>query len=169
MLFPSLPHEVEDAGWRIRSMEVRGVTRIAQKAVQSLRPTAVKSSARDTVELVSEMDHAAKYLLSTRPTTVSLPNSVRYVMYGAFNAQRQGVPLEEARGLILATCKAFLVNAKEATARIAEIGARRINDGDIVLTHCHSNAVVSILKRRRTKARGSRSMRPRRGRSAKAG
>ncbi|MEM3045496.1 MAG: ribose 1,5-bisphosphate isomerase [Candidatus Bathyarchaeia archaeon] len=139
--------EVEAAGRKIRGMEVRGATRIAQTAVECLRLTAAQSSARSTSELVSELDYAAKYLLSTRPTAVSLPNGVRYVMYRALTAQRQGFTLEEAQKAVLAACEAFLTNTKEAVARIAEIGARRINDGDTLMTHCHSNAVVSILKK----------------------
>jgi len=134
-------------GRKIKGMEIRGATKIAQTAVECLRLTAEKSPAQSTSELVSEMDYAARYLLSTRPTAVSLPNSIRYVMYRALGAQRQGLPLEETKKMILAACEGFLANIGEAAARIAEIGARRINDGDIIMTHCHSNAVVSILKR----------------------
>jgi len=144
---PGLLPEVEEAGRKIRSMEIRGATRIAQTAVQCLQLTATKSSGSSTAELVSEMDYAARYLLTTRPTAVSLPNSIRYVMYRALKAQRQAMPLEEARKVILAACEAFLTNTRDAVARIAEIGARRINEGDTVLTHCHSTAVISILKR----------------------
>lgn len=147
MSSPHILPEVEDAGHKIRNMEIRGATRIAQTAVESLQLTAARSSARTTAELVSELDHAARYLLSTRPTAVSLPNSMRYVMYRALSAERQAMPLEDSRKAILSACEAFLTNAKEAGARIAEIGARRINDGDIIMTHCHSNAVMSILRR----------------------
>ncbi|MEM3794084.1 MAG: ribose 1,5-bisphosphate isomerase, partial [Candidatus Bathyarchaeia archaeon] len=48
----------------------------------------------------------------------------------------------------------FIKNAKEAIGKISEIGARRISDGDVIMTHCHSTAVVAILKA--AKAMGKR-------------
>jgi ribose 1,5-bisphosphate isomerase len=40
----------------------------------------------------------------------------------------------------------FIVNSLSAIERIGEIGAKRIMDGERILTHCNSTAVVAILK-----------------------
>ncbi|MDK2854648.1 MAG: ribose 1,5-bisphosphate isomerase, partial [Thermococcaceae archaeon] len=33
-------------------------------------------------------------------------------------------------------------NSENAVKRIAEFGAKRIEDGDVIMTHCHSKAAV---------------------------
>ena len=40
----------------------------------------------------------------------------------------------------------FIKKSKVAIQKIGEIGARRVNDGDVILTHCHSSAVIAVIK-----------------------
>ncbi len=42
-------------------------------------------------------------------------------------------------------CDAFLASSLRATETIGEYGAKRIQDGDVVLTHCNSEAVTAVL------------------------
>ncbi len=139
--------EVKTAMNGIKSMEIRGARLIAKTAVECLRLTAERSEVKDIEAFVGEMDFVSKSLLSTRPTAVSLPNGIRYVMYRILQAQKQGLNLEEVKGITEKACKDFLENVEQASMRIAEIGARRVSDGDIILTHCHSTAVMEILKK----------------------
>ncbi|HZD43901.1 MAG TPA: ribose 1,5-bisphosphate isomerase, partial [Methanomicrobiales archaeon] len=79
--------------------------------------------------------------VSTRPTAVSLPNAVHRVMS----------PLEESRSLLEARegitdrAKAFIESSLTAVERIGEIGAHHIQDGDVLLTHCNSEAALSCI------------------------
>jgi ribose 1,5-bisphosphate isomerase len=85
------------------------------------------------------MHEAFKTLYLTRPTAVSLPNALRIVMrYKAEN-------VEDARRQIIANADAFIANSEKAVKLIGEIGARRIRDGDTIMTHCNSSAAASIL------------------------
>ena len=40
----------------------------------------------------------------------------------------------------------FISNSKKAVETIGRIGANRIKDGDVVLTHCNSKAALSVIK-----------------------
>jgi len=40
----------------------------------------------------------------------------------------------------------FIRTSRDAVKRIGEIGARRISDGDVIMTHCNSNCALSIIK-----------------------
>lgn len=137
--------DVEEVARKIEAMDIRGAAFIAETAVGCLKSTAERSGAREASQFVKELDAVARRLLSTRPTAVSLPNAIRYVMYRVLQAEERGEGVEGLREVTVKACDEFAKNAKEAIAKIAEIGARRMSDGDVIMTHCHSTAVVAIL------------------------
>jgi ribose 1,5-bisphosphate isomerase len=124
---------------KIRNMEIRGAGRIARAAALALREEAGSVQADTLEEFNRKMHEAFKTLYLTRPTAVSLPNALRIVMrYKAEN-------VEDARRQIIANADAFIANSEKAVKLIGEIGARRIRDGDTIMTHCNSSAAASIL------------------------
>jgi ribose 1,5-bisphosphate isomerase len=54
--------------------------------------------------------------------------------------------VEELRELAISTADAFVEKSLEAVKLIGEIGARRVRDGEVIMTHCHSNAALSVIK-----------------------
>ena len=76
-----LPEEAERIAEDIRSMRIRGAGLIARSAVEALQIVARDSKAKDTESFVNDLTNAARILLQTRPTAVSLPNGIRYVMH----------------------------------------------------------------------------------------
>jgi ribose 1,5-bisphosphate isomerase len=127
-------------------MKIRGAGEIARSAVQALLITAESSRAKIASELYEELNATAKLLLATRPTAVSLPNGIRYVMRRVSTDIMKGGSAEEIRAGTVKTAEDFIANSLSAVERIGEIGAKRIRDGDIVLTHCNSTAVTSVLR-----------------------
>lgn len=139
--------EVLEIAEQIRNMEIRGAGKIARSAAYALRLQAEKSRAKDVDEFWKEMKQAAKILYETRPTAVSLPNALRYVMYRGKVAYSSGADLEQLRFMIINAAKEFIHNSEKALERIGEIGgAKRIEDGDVIMTHCHSKAAISVMK-----------------------
>ncbi len=138
--------DVRDIAEKIRSMEIRGAGKIARYAAYALQMQAEKSGARDPEELWNEMKEAARLLFETRPTAVSLPNALRYVMYRGKMAYSGGADVEQLRFAIITAAKEFIHNSKSAVKRIGEIGAKRIEEGDVIMTHCHSKAAISVMK-----------------------
>ena len=141
-----IPAEVQKIAQDIREMKIRGAGEIARSAARALLIAARGSKAKDVSLLMEDLGAASKLLLETRPTAVSLPNSIRYVMVRVRQTQSKTSDLEEMRSLAIKTAQDFIENSKKAIKRIGEIGARHIQDGDVLLTHCNSSAVTSIIK-----------------------
>lgn len=138
--------KVEKIAQGIKRMKIRGAGRIARSAAEGLLISARQSKAKASSNFVKELEASAKLLLNTRPTAVSLPNTIRYIMFRVKEAQRGGMELEDLRQIAINTATGFIHNSSKAVERIGEIGARRIEDGDLIITHCNSAAVIAVLK-----------------------
>lgn len=132
---------VPETAEKIKSMEIRGAGRIARAAAEALRDHALSLNAPDTGAFKKEMTQAAALLVSTRPTAVSLPNAVHYVMAGL----DPSVNLDEARNGIVHRAEQFARSSQHAVERIAGFGARHIRDGDVILTHCNSEVALGCM------------------------
>jgi ribose 1,5-bisphosphate isomerase len=141
-----LPEQANRIAEDIRSMRIRGAGLIARSAAEALQITARESSAEDVESFVNELTEASRILLQTRPTAVSLPNGIRYVMHRVNVRRSQAGSVEEMRRVAIKATEEFIENAETAIHKIGEIGARRIVDGDILLTHCNSSAVIEVMK-----------------------
>jgi len=128
----------------IRTMKIRGAGMIARAAAKALKITAKATKARTPAEFIKELDRVSKLLLSTRPTAVSLPNAIRFVMLRPKLAK--DVDLRTLRRMVVSRADEFIHTSRDAVKRIGEIGARRISDGDVIMTHCNSNCALSIIK-----------------------
>jgi len=132
---------VTETAEKIKSMEIRGAGRIAREAAEALRRHATEIRAGDLRSFQREMNTAAQILIATRPTAVSLPNAVHIVMSGLERA----VTLEEARNGVIKRAEQFIHSSRHAVENIAQYGARHIRDGDILLTHCNSEAALGCI------------------------
>ncbi|MBT0732099.1 ribose 1,5-bisphosphate isomerase [Methanoculleus bourgensis] len=125
----------------IKKMEIRGAGRIARAAVEALADFARNLDVSDPETFKREMQGAAGVLTATRPTAVSLPNAVRYVMRALDSFES----VEAAREATLSRAAEFIEHSEHAVEWIAEIGARHISDGDVLLTHCNSEAALGCI------------------------
>ena len=72
--------QLENTAQKIKTMEIRGAGNIARVAAAELRDFSERLGTVQLEEFNIKMKHAARLLISTRPTAVSLPNAVRVVM-----------------------------------------------------------------------------------------
>ncbi|MEM3420706.1 MAG: ribose 1,5-bisphosphate isomerase [Candidatus Hadarchaeum sp.] len=128
----------------IKTMRIRGAGRIARAAARALKIAAIESQVKTPAEFSHEMETVSKILLETRPTAVSLPNAIRYVLLGL--KQAHGADLWTMKKTICSRADDFIKNSLEAVKKIGEIGANRISSGDVLLTHCNSECALSIIK-----------------------
>ncbi|MEM0224618.1 MAG: ribose 1,5-bisphosphate isomerase [Desulfurococcaceae archaeon] len=140
----SFPQKVLQIANDIKTMKIRGAGKIARSAAEAMKEAALDYSGEaDLVAFKKYMVNVAKLLVSTRPTAVSLPNAVIYVL----KSLREATSFNEARNNVVTYADAFIRNSYEAVRRISEIGAKRIKEGSIVLTHCHSTTAVEVIAR----------------------
>jgi ribose 1,5-bisphosphate isomerase len=131
--------QVLETARKISSMEVRGAGRIARAAAASLRDFSMAQKTQSLDEFNAELENAANLLLKTRPTAVSLANAIRMVM------KYRAEDVDSARQAVQLNANNFIENSQKAVEKIGQIGSRRIRDGDTVLTHCNSQAAISVI------------------------
>jgi ribose 1,5-bisphosphate isomerase len=127
---------------KIKSMEIRGAGRIARAAVAALGAHSAAFPYKDLGEYRKEMSRAAALLVVTRPTAVSLPNAVHLVMR---SLETEFPSVLSAQEQFSGACRSFISASEDAVSRIGEVGARHIRDGDVVLTHCNSEAALECI------------------------
>jgi ribose 1,5-bisphosphate isomerase len=132
---------VTETAEKIKSMEIRGAGRIARAAAGALRDHALAIKAPDPAGFRQEMAQAAGVLVATRPTAVSLPNAVHFVLKDLGGA----ATVEEARDSVIRRAGQFIESSQHAVEKIAGFGARHIRDGDVILTHCNSEVALGCI------------------------
>ncbi|MGC9145804.1 MAG: ribose 1,5-bisphosphate isomerase [Nitrososphaeria archaeon] len=139
---PKLKQTFED----IRTMKVRGAGRIARAAVSALKDEVYYVSDSSPEEFYKRMQAAANYLKSSRPTAVSLPNGINTVIKSIQKGIAQGLDLKSLKEYVAKEADVFIQKSIEAQKKIGEIGAKRIVNGDTVLTHCNSQSAISVIE-----------------------
>ncbi|MDD4749155.1 MAG: ribose 1,5-bisphosphate isomerase [Methanosarcinaceae archaeon] len=131
--------KVQESAEKIQTMQIRGAGRIAKAAAEAIKDYAERLEVESLEEFNEKIKTVSQILISTRPTAVSLPNAVKV------STRHSSESLEKARAEVIENATLFIKNADLALERIGKIGARRIRDGDIIMTHCNSNAALAII------------------------
>lgn len=126
----------------ISSMEIRGAGKIAKAASKALNDFAQEWEGRDGTQLIGDLKKAARILMSTRPTAVSLRNSILLTLNGVEKLTN----VKEIKEGVLKRSEEFIDNAILSRERISTIGSKRIPEGSTVMTHCNSMAALTTIK-----------------------
>lgn len=133
---------VEDTAESIRDMTIRGAGRIARAAAAALGAFAEGYTGNDRDGFLKDLERAKNTLLESRPTAVSLWNAVHFTVKGVEGCSDLG----EMLSLVSSNAGTFVKNSETAVRTIAAIGAKRISDGDTVMTHCNSSVAVGVIR-----------------------
>lgn len=128
---------------KIKRLEVQGARNVAIAAVQSLQTLAQQTKAKNKKAFLSELKEAQALLFASRETEPLMRNAVRWVI-----TQAQACSIEKIGALsdmIASNASLFLQNLEASRELTAEIGAKRIRDGMLVFTHCHSSTVTRMI------------------------
>ncbi|QLD90857.1 ribose 1,5-bisphosphate isomerase [Natronomonas salina] len=138
---PAVHPEVRETARQIAEMETRGAATIADEAAAALGAQAAESDADDPEAFRTEMRTAARELHDTRPTAVSLPNALRYVLTGM-----EGESVAALKRSVERRVDEFRADLEDAQEQLGRIGAGRLRDGDVVMTHCHSTDALACVE-----------------------
>ncbi|WP_416839155.1 ribose 1,5-bisphosphate isomerase [Haloferax sp. DFSO52] len=133
--------EVRRIAEEIDTMEIRGAATIADAVARALRTQARESEATDPEMFRGELRAAARTLYETRPTAVSLPNALRYVLRGM-----SATTVEGLRQNVVDSADEFCARLERAQADLGQVGANRLRDGDVIMTHCHSTDALACVE-----------------------
>jgi len=136
---------VKDTAARIRKLEIQGATNIAVEAVKALGEEMRALRWKTREEAYRVLNQSIAILTESRVTEPMMRNGLRYMDSAIRGAEWS--TMEELHSVVSSAEKHVLEMFNEAKEKMIEVGARRIEDGDVVLTHCHSSGVTGTIIR----------------------
>jgi ribose 1,5-bisphosphate isomerase len=130
---------------RIRKLEVQGARNVAIAAIKALEALAEETSAKTRKEFMKQLSEARAALFASRATEPLMRNAVRWIISQVENSGEENV--DALAEVVSSSSSQFLENLEASKERIAEIGSKRIRDGMVVFTHCHSSTVTHLLSK----------------------
>jgi len=125
----------------IERMEIRGAPAIGVAAALAVALAAVKYGGTSVEELRARLRTVIERLRATRPTAVNLFWALKR-MEAAVSRDYAGVD-EMVRGVVAEALRIYDEDV-EVNRRIGEVGAKLIEDGDVILTHCNAGALATV-------------------------
>jgi len=136
---------------RIKQLEVQGARNVAVAAIKAIETLAKETKAKNKKDFLKELSEAKEILFSSRETEPLMRNAVRLIISQVEKNIHEKV--EELTEIVTSASEQFLKNLENSKRKIAEIGARRIRNNSVVLTHCHSSTVTYLLRRAKLEGR----------------
>ncbi len=127
----------------IKTMTVRGAPAIGVAAAFGLALAASESEAKDTTDLLADIEAAAAILQSTRPTAVNLKWALERELRVLKNGKDVKNP-ETLRVLALEEAQRIADEDVETNKRMGAHGAALIEDGDTIIHHCNTGALAVV-------------------------
>ena len=125
----------------IKSLKVQGANEVAFKSLDALENFVKNYNAKTTIFFIKKLNSIVDKLKKARPTESFQTNVLNYCIKNLKMKEKDNI-IEE----VLSRIKRIRAKLKEDELRIIELGAKKIRNGMIVFTHCHSSTVVNILK-----------------------
>jgi ribose 1,5-bisphosphate isomerase len=144
MVVMTINPAVEDLIQEVREDKTHGASQLARQSLEVLRVVAMASRAQTAGEFQAELDEIGKALMVVRPSMAPVYNAVARLLE-TVNKNPTGNVATLKNDAIFAVDRQVQDSSK-AVARIAELAAGQIVDGDIIITHSYSSTVTMALK-----------------------
>ena len=128
---------------KIRKLQVQGARNVAIAAVKAIQNMAEQTKAKNKAAFLTELKEAQTIFSASRETEPLMRNAIRWIITQAQTANTEEVG--ELSQVVISSASQFLNDLEATRERTAEIGAKRILDGSVVFTHCHSSTVTRLL------------------------
>lgn len=123
---------------------VTGSTEAAVNALDYL--LSVVDSAGSVRELCLRVTRVAYEIYRARPTSAMIVNTLRDILLQVDTLINKGSKLPELKEAIHKYIETKIKEAEKATRQLATIGARRLREEEIILTHSYSRSVLEVIR-----------------------
>ena len=134
--------DVEDVASAIETLAVRGAPAIGGAAAMGMA-LAARAPSSTSGELLAVLEGAYERLKVTRPTAVNLFYALERVRERARALALEGASVEALRSGVLDEAWRVVREDEQACADMGRYGCELIDDGDVVLTVCHTGALAT--------------------------
>lgn len=124
----------------IKTLRVRGAPALGAAGAYGIALAAELSRARNPFDLISELEVAAEMIKSSRPTAVNLSWGVDRALQAAVRPET----VEGIRDAALREAEEIAEEDIRINKAIGKNGAKLLEDGDSVLTHCNAGRLACV-------------------------
>jgi methylthioribose-1-phosphate isomerase len=125
----------------IKEMKIRGAPLLGAAAAFALALTTYHSRAKEREELLAELNESARVIRATRPTAVNLFWALDRIL-----ARAEAISGDVGNIVANVISEAKKIADEDAAENhvIGRYGAKLLEDGDVVLTHCNAGALATV-------------------------
>jgi len=127
----------------IQSLRVRGAPALGAAGGYGVALAAARSAETDPAALLDDVKKAAGVIRAARPTAVNLSWGVDRVLK-AIDEMSGSAGVEEIRAAALAAAELIAGEDVSINRALGDRGARLLEDGDVVLTHCNAGRLACV-------------------------
>ncbi len=136
---------VQHTADRIKALKIQGATSVAVQSVKALGKELRNLEWTQPEDVFDLLDESINTLVESRATEPMMRNGLKY-MKRLIHESDWNTP-EELREIVQEAEVCILTTFNEGKNQMIDVGARRIEEGDTILTHCHSSGVTGTLLR----------------------
>jgi methylthioribose-1-phosphate isomerase len=125
----------------IKTMKIRGAPLLGAAAGFALALTAYNSETASREELMIELENTGRIIRETRPTAVNLFWALDRILG---KARAISGTAADVATFVVEEAKKIADEDVQANRLIGKHGARLLDDGDVVLTHCNAGALATV-------------------------
>jgi ribose 1,5-bisphosphate isomerase len=140
-----LSDPIRNTAEKIRKLQIQGARNVAIAAIKAIETLANQTKSKNKEQFLKELTEAKEILFGSRETEPLMRNAVRLIISRVEKSSEKSV--RKLVGIVSLASQMFLRDLENSNKKIAEIGARRIRNDSIILTHCHSSTVTHLLKK----------------------
>ena len=138
---------VQKTAEQIKRLEVQGARNVAIAAIKAIQTLSEETKAKNKQQLLKELSAAKEMLFASRETEPLMRNALRFLLARTEESKEERI--KALTKIVSTASQQFLDMLEDTKEKIAEIGAKRIRDNAVILTHCHSSTVTYLLKKAR--------------------
>ena len=126
----------------IISLKIQGATNVAREGIKAFSEYIGRLNTSDP-NFSDNISKAYHVILDTRPTEPAMRNGLKKILYDMSQVSHEGN--ENAASTAMQSATSYIDLLSNTTAKIIKTGSQRIQDGDTVMTHCHSSITSAIF------------------------
>ncbi|MCW4030006.1 MAG: ribose 1,5-bisphosphate isomerase [Candidatus Bathyarchaeota archaeon] len=145
---------VQETAQKIRLLQVQGARNVAIAAVKAIQTQAQQTKTKTKTAFLEELKESQAIFFASRETEPLMRNAIRYLIKQAQTAATEKI--EDIREAVVFAATQFLSDLEASRELTAEVGSKRIRDGAVVFTHCHSSTVTRMIAKANAKGKNFR-------------
>ena len=127
----------------IRDMSVKGGSPFGRSAAWAFKLACEQEHINNKEALINRIKDLAEQMTALKPTMGTIHNSCALVER-LYEANKE-LPVEEIKKKIIYLCNNIITKSLAAVDQLAEIGAKKINNGSVIMMHSYSSSLMGIF------------------------